>query len=63
LGLNTIVRFRPRTTKTVQKFVDEVFDLLIAYPDIACNQNLSRTRKQLWEIRLCYDRPKFWEAP
>ncbi|TYG99144.1 hypothetical protein ES288_A10G172200v1 [Gossypium darwinii] len=62
-GLKTIVRFRPGTKKTVQEFVDEVFDVLKAYPEIACNENPSRTRKQLWEIRLCYDKPKPGKLP
>ncbi|KAG8481333.1 hypothetical protein CXB51_026270 [Gossypium anomalum] len=63
LTIPLLVRFRPGTTKTVQEFVDEVFDVLKAYPEIACNQNSNSTRKQLWEIRLCYDRPKLEKLP
>ncbi|MBA0570392.1 hypothetical protein Golob_004061 [Gossypium lobatum] len=63
LGINTIVRFGRQTSWTVQQVAHEVFDVLKAYPEIACNLNPSGTQKQLWEIRLCYDRPNPRQPP
>ncbi|KAH1047238.1 hypothetical protein J1N35_038022 [Gossypium stocksii] len=56
-SLNTIVRVGRGVCKTVQQVAEEVFDILKVYPEIACNKNPNSTQKQLWEIRLCYDRP------
>ncbi|KAK8275414.1 hypothetical protein V6Z11_D10G136500 [Gossypium hirsutum] len=62
-GIKTIVRFGRQTSWTVNQVADEVFYVLKAYPQIACNLNPSRTQKQLWEIRLCYDRPNPGQTP
>ncbi|KAL1149072.1 hypothetical protein V6Z11_A10G167500 [Gossypium hirsutum] len=51
LGIKTIVRFGRQTSWTVKQVADEVFHVLKAYPQIACNLNPSRTQKQLWEIQ------------
>ncbi|MBA0628568.1 hypothetical protein Godav_023283 [Gossypium davidsonii] len=63
LGISTIVRFGRQTSWTVKQVADEVFDVLKAYPEIACNLNPRGTQKQLWEIRLCYDRPNPRQTP
>ncbi|KAA3480110.1 ribonuclease MC-like [Gossypium australe] len=63
LDIKTIVRFERQESRTVQQVADEVFYNLNAYPQIVCNINPKSTQKQLWEIRLCYDRLNSGQPP
>ncbi|XP_039045563.1 ribonuclease MC-like [Hibiscus syriacus] len=44
-------------TYTVQQVINKIQNLTQALPEIACNTNRTTGVVQLWEIRLCYNRP------
>ncbi|KAK8714552.1 hypothetical protein V6N13_149742 [Hibiscus sabdariffa] len=48
---------RPGASFKVKKVVELVKALTGAQPEIACNINSNNKGFQLWEIRLCYDKP------
>ncbi|XVE91282.1 hypothetical protein DITRI_Ditri20bG0141100 [Diplodiscus trichospermus] len=54
-GFNPVMGLIPGSQYTVQYVANQVQKLVKAYPEIACNK-VNKTL-QLWEIRICYDRP------
>ncbi|KAL4289466.1 hypothetical protein GQ457_14G001180 [Hibiscus cannabinus] len=48
---------QPGVQYSVKQVEQMVKNVVNGYPEIACNKNIHTGAVQLWEIRLCYDRP------
>ncbi|KAK8578635.1 hypothetical protein V6N13_100462 [Hibiscus sabdariffa] len=48
---------QPGVQYSVKQVEQMVKNVVNGYPEIACNKNIHTGVVQLWEIRLCYDRP------
>ncbi|KAL4368217.1 hypothetical protein GQ457_05G034740 [Hibiscus cannabinus] len=45
------------TTQSLQDIFNAISSAVKAKPELACNRNASTNKLQLWEVRLCYERP------
>ncbi|KAL4291065.1 hypothetical protein GQ457_14G007410 [Hibiscus cannabinus] len=56
-GLPAAYKFASGKPFDVQYVINVIYRLLNAKPEIACNMNINIGKAQLWEIRLCFQRP------